>query len=257
MNQAIVPGFLLLNAAILGFRHGIDWDHIAAIMDIIGAVSRDSTNSATARAFALSTVYALGHAFVVGLLGLAAFSCKLILPEWIDPIMQRLVGLTLLYLGGWISFSLIRQVQRKEPIEFNSKWMLLLKFIKPACEYIRVHILGREERKLVVKKPGTRTAFGIGMIHGIGAETGTQILFVAAMGGASSNGLGLSLLFSFLLGLVLANTLIAILGIIGFMSSSKIKYVHSIAASLAACFSIGLGCIFLCGHPEFLPEFKS
>ena len=35
---------------------------------------------------------------------------------------------------------------------------------------------------------GPRTSFGVGMIHGIGAETGTQVLLIAAVGGASSAG---------------------------------------------------------------------
>ena len=42
-----------------GFRHGIDWDHIAALTDI--SSSQDSRR----RSMAYCTLYALGHALVV------------------------------------------------------------------------------------------------------------------------------------------------------------------------------------------------
>jgi hypothetical protein len=38
------------------------------------------------------------------------------------------------------------------------------------------------------------------MIHGIGAETGTQVLLIAAVGGAAAAGLGIPMLFAFVLG---------------------------------------------------------
>ena len=41
---------------------------------------------------------------------------------------------------------------------------------------------------------GPRTAFGVGIIHGIGAETGTQVLLIAAVGGAAAAGLGVPML---------------------------------------------------------------
>jgi high-affinity nickel permease len=58
-------GFLV-TAFLFGFRHGIDWDHIAAITDITG--SQDDRS----QAFAFGTLYALGHALVVFVIGVAA-----------------------------------------------------------------------------------------------------------------------------------------------------------------------------------------
>ncbi len=57
-------GFGLLIAAFLfGFRHGIDWDHIAAITDITGS-QEDRRQS-----MLFGTLYELGHATVVFELG--------------------------------------------------------------------------------------------------------------------------------------------------------------------------------------------
>src|SRR5258708_7617725 len=87
------PWPLLVTAVILGFRHGIDWDHIAAIMDIVGTASAEDL-PVHARALALSSMYAIGHASVVAFLGLCALYFAAVLPTWVDPIMERLVGCT-------------------------------------------------------------------------------------------------------------------------------------------------------------------
>ncbi|MBI4219480.1 MAG: HoxN/HupN/NixA family nickel/cobalt transporter, partial [Chloroflexi bacterium] len=45
---------LLVSGVGLGLRHGIDWDHIAAITDVTGA------QPSRARALVMASLYALG-----------------------------------------------------------------------------------------------------------------------------------------------------------------------------------------------------
>src|SRR5688572_23988067 len=100
-------GITLMGTALaLGLRHGVDWDHIAAISDIAGGAT-DSKAAEQRRVFGLASLYALGHAAVVALLGLAALYFQAILPDWIDPIMERVVGATLVFLGVWVLYSAI------------------------------------------------------------------------------------------------------------------------------------------------------
>ena len=68
----------------LGLRHGVDWDHIAAITDVTG------TQPERLKALRLGTLYALGHASVVVALGLAALWAGSTLPDSMDAAM-----------GGW------------------------------------------------------------------------------------------------------------------------------------------------------------
>jgi|GEM_PF-3789977 len=56
---------LVVAALALGLRHGIDWDHIAAITDI--TASQDSPRAGVK----LGTLYVLGHAAVVLVLGVS------------------------------------------------------------------------------------------------------------------------------------------------------------------------------------------
>ena len=59
-------------------------------------------------AIRLGTLYALGHGAVVVALGIAALAFGAILPDWLDPIMGRIVGFTLLVLGLWVLYSVYR-----------------------------------------------------------------------------------------------------------------------------------------------------
>src|SRR6266487_663285 len=83
---------VLLTALGLGFRHGIDWDHIAAITDITSS-QEEARNS-----LLFGTLYALGHALVVFSLGVLAIVAGKNLPSGIDRVMPRVVGVTLLLL---------------------------------------------------------------------------------------------------------------------------------------------------------------
>src|SRR5438445_12698843 len=93
--QAAGKGFrfgLLIAAFLFGFRHGIDWDHIAAITDITG--SQDDRR----KSVEFGTLYALGHALVVLVLGLIAVLIGEKLPGSVHNVMARVVGVTLLVL---------------------------------------------------------------------------------------------------------------------------------------------------------------
>src|SRR5271154_2447085 len=92
----------LLSAVVLGFRHGFDYDHIAAITDIT------SVQTNRWRGMKLGLLYALGHAAMVAVLGSAVIVFQLSLPHGIDRIAERLVGLTLLILGVYVMGSLFK-----------------------------------------------------------------------------------------------------------------------------------------------------
>lgn len=108
---------LLLTSFGLGLRHGIDWDHIAAIADL------SSTAESRRRGFMLSFVYAAGHGVVVIVLGLAAIMFGASLPEGSDVWMGRVVGVTLVALGSWV---LIELVRKGRDFRLRSRWILVL-----------------------------------------------------------------------------------------------------------------------------------
>src|SRR5579872_7166413 len=86
----------LISTAVLGFRHGLDYDHIAAITDIssVQAKARD--------AMRFGLLYVAGHATTIAVLGTAAIAFRLSLPPASDRWAERLVGVTLLVLGLYV-----------------------------------------------------------------------------------------------------------------------------------------------------------
>ena len=297
---------LLVTALLLGIRHGIDWDHIAAITDITSttaastaaeaihadahqaptghshahggpteirahesggtaavmalqvapafALTRTRFLSEQSQAILLGTLYALGHALVVAMLGLAALLFGAILPDWIDPIMGRVVGVTLVVLGVWVLYSLVQYARNGTEFRLQSRWMLVFRSSRYAWRWVRARLHGHDHVEPVeMSSYGRRTAFGVGMIHGIGAETGTQVLIIAALGSASSAGLGVPMMFAFITGLLISNTIIVVLSATGFVASQARTRIYLIVGAIAGVFSLIVGMLFLFQAEGSLP----
>lgn len=298
---------VLVTGLFLGIRHGIDWDHIAAISDITSTTAaaglaeaahegqhltapghshlhggepelraHDSGPGAAtlapamaarpglgrtrfmteqSHAIRLGTLYALGHGLVVVVLGLAALAFGALLPAWLDPLMGRIVGLTLLALGLWVMYSIYRYARAGESFRLRSRWMLVFDGIRYGWRRFQAKLHGHEHvEPLEMSSYGARTAFGVGMIHGIGAETGSQVLLIAAVGGASSAGLGAPMLAAFVVGLLLSNFAIVVVSSVGFVSSQARERVYVVFGGVAGLFSLVVGAIFLFGLSGSLPD---
>jgi high-affinity nickel permease len=301
---------LLGTALALGFRHGFDWDHIAAITDITsttaaadaGSDSHQATHvrlgtehhhehggesefrahdrgpgTATLalaagpsgdrstfqstlvaeqrHAIALGTLYALGHATVVAALGLLALAFGAVLPSWVDPIMGRVVGATLVLLGIWVFVSLYQYARHGAEFRLRSRWMLVFDAVRYAWRRLQARLHGHEHvDPIEMSSYGTRTAFGVGMIHGIGAETGSQVLLIAAIGGASGAGLGVPMLVAFILGLLASNTIVVLLSASGFVASQLRTRLYVAIGVVAGVFSLAVGLVFLLGANDILPD---
>ena len=298
---------VLLTGLFLGIRHGIDWDHIAAITDITSTTAAASLAEAAhegqhlsasghshlhggelelrahdagpgastlapgmaarprlgrtrfmsgqSDAIRLGTLYALGHGVVVIALGLAALAFGALLPAWLDPLMGRIVGLTLVALGLWVIYSIYRYARAGERFRLRSRWMIVFDGVRYGWRRFQARLHGHEHvEPLEMSSYGARTAFGVGMIHGIGAETGSQVLLIAAVGGASSAGLGVPMLFAFVVGLLLSNFAIVVVSSVGFVSSQARERVYVAFGGVAGLFSLFVGSIFLLGLNGGLPD---
>jgi cytochrome c biogenesis protein CcdA len=292
---------LLGTALVLGFRHGFDWDHLAAITDVTSTTTtadvaetgheraherapehahvhggsaelaahtasppRPHPREATAemspggeerRALLLGSLYALGHATVVVALGLLALSFGAVLPDWVDPIMARIVGLTLLLLGIWVFISLYQYARHGLPFRIRSRWMLVFDGIRYGWRRFQSRLHGHEHvDPIEMSSYGPRTAFGVGMIHGVGAETGSQVLLIAAIGGASASGLGVPMLVAFVVGLLISNSLVVLITATGFIATRARERVYLAIGLIAGTFSLVVGSIFLFGLQSGLPE---
>ncbi len=238
----------LLSTALLGFRHGLDYDHIAAITDIssVQARARD--------AMRYGLLYVSGHATTVAILGVLAVAFRISLPAASDRWAERLVGITLLVLGIYVLGTFFRPSTHSH----GPKTRITLLINGMLWVYWRLsRIFGgtRVEAPQIFRDGyGTTSTFVVGVVHGLGAETFTQIsLFLAAASlGGSAGLLGLA---AFIVGLVAMNTLMCA-SAAGMFSFTLGRPIAMRALTLAtAAYSIVVGVIFLTGSAGKLPSF--
>lgn len=100
---------------------------------------------------------------------------------------------------------------------------------------------------------GRGTAFGVGMIHGVGAETPTQVVIFLAAAGAGGPLVGVLVLLAFIVGLLTSNSLITIGSAFGFLRASKNWGIYVAVAVITGVFSLAIGTLFLVGKETVLP----
>jgi len=314
----------VLGAAMaLGVRHGIDWDHIAAITDItstaatieddaswltsepavmltdeshhgparaaVGTMAATATASVAVAAphthslgelghrhngtrtgprpalqtfvrrqkpaLLLGSMYAFGHGSIVVVLGLLALLARQFLPDWIDPIMERIVGVTLIMLAVYLLYSVWQFFRGGQEFRLRSRWMLVFAAVRNGFGILREKLFGREHEHVhEAQQYGVKTAFGVGLIHGIGAETGTQVLVIATAVGAGSRAMGVAALGAFVVGLLISNSIVTIISTAGFVSSQRRQGIYVVAGLFAAIFSLFVGLFFLLHSSDVLPD---
>lgn len=289
---------VLLGMVALGVRHGFDWDHIAAITDItsttsashadlevpIGApvsaaghgrhdVAHDHSHASATighalresrftheqrHALGLATLYALGHASMVVALGIAALLFAALLPEWVDPILERIVGVTLVLLGIWVLFSVTQYLRGKGELRLRSRWMLVFDLARYGWGALQARVHGHEHRpSLHASQYGPATAFGVGAIHGVGAETGSQALLLAGVAGATGDATrGIAILAAFTVGLLIGNSVIAFVTATGFIGAQRLRWIYVVLGVVAGMLSLYIGLLFVFGLGAVLPDLQ-
>lgn len=301
---------MLIAVFFAGLRHGFDLDHIAAITDIT------SSQMERRRAIVLGTVYAIGHAVALVVLGGLAVLAGQRIPESLDEVMGRIIGATLIVLGIYVVYSLVRFGR---DAQLRSRWMLVLAGLKRTVAWLRRapvreveiehahehpvegHHHGYDElhppaahlptavtpaagsavssaapstagavatathahpHRHIVRAPadpfteyGIGTCLGIGMIHGVGAETPSQVvLFTTAAGVTGAIG-GVAVLAAFVIGLFLGNTILVVASSAGFSRGQRLPAIYLVLAAATAFVSIGVGLLYLINRPDLLPTF--
>lgn len=247
----------LLSAAVLGFRHGLDYDHIAAITDIssVQVKARD--------AMRYGLLYVAGHATTIAVLGVAVVSFKISLPAASDRWAERLVGLTLLVLGLYVLGTFLFPSTRPSThgnshSHARPRTRITLLVNGMLWLYWRLsRIFGgtRVEAPQVFQDGyGTTSAFLVGVVHGLGAETPTQLglfFMTASLGGTAAGLLGLLM---FIIGLLAMNTLMCASAAGLFSATLASPNALRGLTLLTSAYSIVVGTIFLFGIADKLPS---
>jgi len=224
-------------AGLLGLRHGVDYDHVAAITDLTGAARRP------AHAVGLAVLYGLGHATIVTMLGALSVAFGMVLPKGSDQVLESVVGCTLVVLGAYVLSAIVRGPRDIRPAT-------RFELIRRAGRWVKARIAGAEavsDTTPINAPPSARAAFSVGIIHGIGAETPTQLGLFVLSAGVGGWGGGLLCVLTFAAGLLAMNTLMAVASAGMFHLSSLREPLYRGVMILTGVYSIVVGALFILG----------
>ena len=279
---------LAATALLYGGRHGIDWDHIAAITDL-------TSGQRPRRGLLLATAYAAGHGAVVFILGVAAILGSDFIPAGLDEAMGRMVGATLVALGVTILVGLARD---RRNFRLRSRWMYLAEGRARLRRWTRSRVVEiehdhphehhgthghrhsdddatgtssvaaggpvedrafhtstehrhRHTHRATLPEdpfgPGSAGAFGIGILHGVGAETPTQVIVFLTAARVAGGAAGVALLACFILGIIASNTIVASIAAAGYLNAERHFGIYAAVAGVNAAASLVVGSVFLAG----------
>lgn len=272
---------IALTSFLFGFRHGFDLDHLAAIADISGSQDDSRRSLVLSSLYAAGhalIVFVLGTAAIVAgayipawvdaamgrVIGvtLIALGAYLLYSVARHGPSFRMRSRWMLVLGGLRRLLGRLRSRRAVVIEHDhahdhsgphSHDHPLEVQRNPAAGALmtatRTH---RHTHSHVATMPADpfesyspATAVGIGMLHGVGAETPTQVLLFATAAGVGSASMGLMVLALFVGGLVVANTIVAAAATMGFLSGARSPRLFVALALVTAAFSLALGAGYL------------
>ena len=241
-----VPLALAGTSFALGVRHGLDWDHIAAITDLTAPRKDDrDPRRAGRRGLGLSFWYCTGHGLVLAVLGGLVLALGVGLPAGMDVAFEHLVGITLVLLGGVVLYQLGRY---RSDYQYAGRISLVVGALRRGWARAR-----RREVPGGALDVDRRGAFLVGLLHGTGAETPTQVVLFASAGAAGSAGAAAVVLAAFVAGLVLADLGIAAAWLSGVLGSRRAPRVQIALGAVTGLASLALGLLILTGHSALVP----
>ncbi len=226
---------------LLGVRHSLDMDHIAAITDITAAESDKK------RSLLSSFGYVAGHGAVTFVLGALAYAVGMSLPSGFEEIMEKVVGSTLVILAIAVMYSAIRY---RDGSKVLSRWRVFSKIWANISALI-TRLSGHKHTHGQTQKHGGDIGFWgsltIGAIHGIGVESPTQLVFLGSAAALQGSSIGLAVIFLFVFAMMAANMLLAVLLVTGFQSAKHRDRLFLILSIASASFGAYIGINMLLG----------
>jgi hypothetical protein len=167
-----------LVAIVLGLRHATDPDHLAAVSTLIAS----TREGAARRAGLLGLAWGGGHALTLFAFGLPIVLFDAYLPERVQQGAEMTIGLVI------VSLALLLLVRWRRGA-FHAH-------VHEHGDGAHLHVHSHEQGERV-RTRSARSAFGIGLVHGVGGSAGVGVLLVATIPDTAHGVIALGLLAGF------------------------------------------------------------
>ena len=218
---------LLSLGFLLGLKHALDADHVAAILTIA------TENRTFWRSSLIGFCWGVGHTVILLVVGTAVLLFKLTIPSAWAKLFEVAVGVMLVGLGLSVAFALWRErVHLHAHRHDHGEQHRHLHSHSRGAHHDHLHRFRLEYKSLAV-----------GMVHGLAGSAALLLLVLATV---PSLGVGLVYILVFGAGSILGMVFLATAMSIPFaMSAERTARVHQTLRAAAALFSIVLGSTIL------------
>lgn len=205
---------------VLGLRHAIEADHLAAVSTIVS----EKKNLLTASI--VGGLWGIGHTISLFTVGLPVILLKLQISETTEARLEAVVGGMLILLG----LNALRKIFTADKVHVHTHE-------HGDREHIHIHAHGSEEHESH-HRLGPRSVV-IGMVHGLAGSAGLMLLVVPTIE-SPVTALAYILIFGFgsVAGMMAMSFFI---GLPVYLTSSRYTFINSGIRMLAGMFSLGLG----------------
>ena len=175
---------ILLLGLLLGLRHASDPDHLAAVTTLIAS---EEERKQARKAGLMGLLWGLGHGTTLVVLGLPLVLFNRFLPESVQIVAETLIGAIIMFLAVRLLVRWRRGLYHAHTHSHDDK---------PPHRHVHSH---REdplhEHAHAVRHRTAISAYGIGLVHGIGGSGGLTLLLLSTISN-QAEAVGALLLFA-------------------------------------------------------------
>jgi nickel/cobalt exporter len=219
---------ILIGGLILGLKHAVEADHLAAVSAIVS--ERKSILSSSL----VGGLWGLGHTISLLIAGLIVIILKVQIPDRVALALEFCVALMLIGLG----FNALLRIKKGGRLHVHEHEHGGVKHLHP---HLHSHEQAPEPRTHHRLKIGIRPLL-VGMVHGMAGSAALMLLVIPTIPSP-----GLAIVYISIFGLGSIGGMMAMSTLLGLplqLTAERFKRAHSVVCALAACFSLGFG-IFL------------
>ncbi|MGH7209360.1 MAG: urease accessory protein UreH [Nitrospiraceae bacterium] len=211
---------------LLGARHALDADHVAAVCTILSERPSLSTSGV------IGFCWGFGHTTVLLLVGIAVIMLKISIPEPMAVAVELAVGVMLVALGLSLAVTLVRERWHLHAHQHDGETHVHLHHHLRRPDHLHRHWV-----RLSLKP------FVVGMVHGLAGSAALMLMVVSTV---RTVGEGLAYILVFGLGSVVGMMLLGVaISIPIVLSASCGRRAQEAVQALASLGSIGLGVTML------------